>query len=73
MKAVKGNKDGENDSKMDWRPVPARLVRGSFIPYKEIRILWEYTRYRFKLVFCKTGTLRMDLWVSSSNSSVVIR
>ena len=31
------------------------LVPGSFIPCKDIRILREYTRYRFKLVSCKSS------------------
>ena len=30
-------------------------VRGSFIPCKAIRILREFTRYRYKLTCCKSG------------------
>ena len=30
------------------------LVRGSYIPCKAIRILREYTRYRYKLVSCRS-------------------
>ena len=31
------------------------LVRGSYIPCKAIRILREYTRYRYKLVSCRSS------------------
>ena len=53
--AVKGNKDDVKDSKWIGDLFRLGLVCGSFIPCKEIRIIREYTRYRFKLVSCKTS------------------
>lgn len=55
VKAVKGNKDDVKDSKWIGDLFRLGLVCGSFIPSKDIRILREYTRYRFKLVSCKTS------------------
>lgn len=55
VKAVKGNKDDTKDSKWIGDLFRIGLVRGSFIPCKDIRILREYTRYRFKLVSCKSS------------------
>lgn len=53
VKAVKGNKDDDKDSKWIGDLFRPGLVPGSFIPCKEILILREYTRYRFKLTCCK--------------------
>lgn len=53
--AVKGNKDDVKDSKWIGDLFRLGLVPGSFIPDKSIRILREYTRYRFKLVCCKSS------------------
>lgn len=55
VKAVKGNKDDKKDSKWIGNLFRLGLVPGSFIPDKPIRILREYTRYRYKLVSCKTS------------------
>jgi transposase len=55
VKAVKGNKDDSKDSKWIGDLFRFGLVPGSFIPEKDIRILREYTRYRFKLVSCKSS------------------
>jgi transposase len=55
VKAVKGNKDDNKDSKWIGDLFRLGLVPGSYIPKKPIRILREYTRYRFKLVSCKTS------------------
>lgn len=55
VKAVKGNKDDEKDSKWIGDLFRLGLVPGSFIPPKPIRILREYTRYRYKLVSCKSS------------------
>lgn len=55
VKAVKGNKDDTRDSKWIGDLFRLGLVPGSFIPNKSIRILREYTRYRFKLVSCKSS------------------
>ena len=55
VRAVKGCKDDEKDSKWIGNLFRLGLVPGSFIPNKDIRILREYTRYRFKLVSCKSG------------------
>jgi transposase len=55
VKAVKGSKDDTKDSKWIGDLFRLGLVPGSFIPDKEIRILREFTRYRFKLVSNKSG------------------
>jgi transposase len=55
VKTVKGNKDDKKDSKWIGDLFRIGLVPGSFIPSKDIRILREYTRYRFKLVSCKSS------------------
>ena len=55
VKAVKGNKDDTKDSKWIGDLFRLGLVPGSYIPEKAIRILREYTRYRYKLVSCKSS------------------
>ena len=55
VRAVKGNKDDVKDSKWIGDLFRLGLVPGSFIPDKPIRILREFTRYRFKLVSCKSS------------------
>lgn len=55
VKAVKGNKDDTKDSKWIGDLFRLGLVPGSYIPNKPIRILREYTRYRSKLVACKSS------------------
>jgi len=55
VKAVKGNKDDTKDSKWIGDLFRLGLVPGSYIPDKPIRILREYTRYRSKLVSCKSS------------------
>jgi len=55
VRAVKGNKDDTKDSKWIGNLFRLGLVPGSFIPPKPIRILREYTRYRYKLVSCKSS------------------
>ncbi|WP_027630051.1 IS110 family transposase [Ruminiclostridium cellobioparum] len=55
VQAVKGNKDDTKDSKWIGDLFRLGLVPGSYIPSKPIRILREYTRYRFKLVCCKSS------------------
>ncbi len=55
VRAIKGNKDDTKDSKWIGDLFRLGLVSGSYIPNKPIRILREYTRYRFKLVSCKSS------------------
>ncbi len=55
VKAVKGNKDDKKDSKWIGDLFRLGLVPGSYIPSKPIRILREYTRYRSKLISCKSS------------------
>ena len=55
VKAVKGNKDDAKDSKWIGDLFRLGLVKGSYIPCKKIRILREYTRYRYKLVSCRSS------------------
>jgi transposase len=55
VKAVKGCKDDEKDSKWIGDLFRLGLVHESFIPPKGIRILRECTRYRSKLVSMKSS------------------
>ena len=55
VRAVKGCKDDAKDSRWIGNLFRLGLVPGSFIPRKDIRILREYTRYRFKLMSCKSS------------------
>jgi len=55
VRAVKGNKDDKKDSKWIGDLFRLGLVPGSYIPEKPIRILREYTRYRSKLVSCRSS------------------
>lgn len=55
VKAVKGNKDDDKDSRWIGDLFRLGIVPGSYIPEKGIRILREYTRYRCKLVSCKSS------------------
>lgn len=55
VKAVKGNKDDKKDSKWIGDLFRLGLVPGSFIPTKPIRVLREFTRYRYKLVSMKSS------------------
>jgi len=55
VKTISGNKDDSKDSKWIGDLFRIGLVPGSFIPSKDIRILREYTRYRFKLISCKSS------------------
>ncbi|MCQ9210104.1 IS110 family transposase [Granulicatella seriolae] len=50
VRAVKGNKDDKKDSKWIAELFRMGLVKGSFIPAKDIRLLREFTRYRTRLV-----------------------
>lgn len=55
VKAVKGNKDDTKDSKWIGDLFRIGLVKNSFIPAKDIRILRELTRYRYKLTSMKSS------------------
>lgn len=55
VKAVKGNKDDTKDSKWIGDLFRLGLVPGSYIPSKPIRVLREFTRYRYKLVSCRSS------------------
>ena len=55
VKAVKGNKDDTKDSKWIGDLFRLGLIKGSYIPCKKIRILREFTRYRYKLVSCRSS------------------
>lgn len=55
VKAVKGNKDDTKDSKWIGDLFRIGLVKSSFIPAKNIRILRELTRYRYKLVSMRSS------------------
>lgn len=49
VSAVKGEKDDDKDAKWIADLFKFGIVRGSFIPSKDFRILRELTRYKFKL------------------------
>lgn len=55
VKAVKGNKDDTKDSKWIGDLFRIGLVKNSFIPNKDVRVLRELTRYRYKLVSMKSS------------------
>ena len=55
VKAVKGNKDDTKDSKWIGDLFRLGLVPGNYIPCKPIRILREFTRYRYKLTSCRSS------------------
>ena len=55
VKAVKGNKDDTKDSKWIGDLFRIGLVKSSFIPDKDTRILRELTRYRYKLTSMKSS------------------
>ncbi|MDV3429113.1 MAG: IS110 family transposase [Bacillota bacterium] len=55
VKAVKGNKDDTKDSRWIGDLFRLGLVPGSFIPCRAIRILREFTRYRYKLISCRSS------------------
>lgn len=50
VKAIKGEKDDNKDAKWIADLFRFGLVRSSYIPEKEIRVLREFTRYQFKLI-----------------------
>ena len=55
VKAVKGNKDDTKDSKWIGNLFRIGLVKSSFIPEKDVRVLRELTRYRYKLTSMKSS------------------
>lgn len=55
VKAVKGSKDDTKDSKWIGDLFRLGLVPGSYVPNKPVRLLREYTRYRSKMVSCKSS------------------
>ena len=50
VRAVKGEKDNDKDTRWIADLSKFGIVRSSFIPQKDFRILRELTRYKFKLV-----------------------
>ena len=55
VKAIKGEKDDDKDAKWISDLFKLGLVRASFIPSKNFRVLREMTRYRYKLVCARTS------------------
>jgi len=49
VKCIKGEKDDNKDAKWIADLFKLGIVRGSFIPSKDIRVLRELTRYRYKV------------------------
>lgn len=52
---IKGEKDDNKDAKWIADLFKLGIVRSSFIPIKDFRILREFTRYRYKLTCMKTS------------------
>ncbi len=50
VRAIKGEKDDNKDAKWIADLFKLGLVRSSYIPSKDIRILREFTRYQYKLI-----------------------
>ena len=73
VKAIKGEKDDNKDAKWIADLFKFGIVRSSYIPEKDIRILREFTRYQYKLVNIRsseknrfqnaltTGNCKLDL------------
>lgn len=73
VKAIKGEKDDNKDAKWIADLFKFGIVRSSYIPEKDIRILREFTRYQYKLVNMRsseknrfqnaltTGNCKLDL------------
>lgn len=55
VKAIKGEKDDNKDAKWIADLFKMGLVRSSYIPTKDFRILREFTRYRYKLTNTKSS------------------
>ena len=87
VKAIKGEKDDNKDAKWIADLFKFGIVRSSYIPEKNIRILREFTRYQYKLINIRsseknrfqnaltTGNCKIDLVFSDvfckSASSIV--
>ena len=55
VKAIKGEKDDNKDAKWIADLFKMGLVRSSYIPFKDFRVLREFTRYRYKLTNTKSS------------------
>jgi len=55
VKAIKGEKDDNKDAKWIADLFKMGLVRSSYIPSKDFRILREFTRYHYKLTNTKSS------------------
>ena len=55
VKAIKGEKDDNKDAKWIADLFKMGLVRSSYIPSKDFRILRKFTRYRYKLTNTKSS------------------
>lgn len=55
VSAVKGNKDDTKDSRWIGDLFRMGLVPGSFVPSRKIRVLREFTRYRYKLISMRSS------------------
>ena len=72
VKAVKGNKDDTKDSKWIGDLFRLGLVPGSYIPCKPIRILREFTRYRYKLTSCRSSEKHILEFVKARHLSAAL-
>ena len=57
VRAIQGEKDDNKDAKWIADLFRLGMVRGSYIPSKEIRILREFTRYKYKLTGLRSGEM----------------
>ena len=55
VKCIKGEKDDNKDAKWIADLFKLGIVRSSFIPQKDFRILREFTKYRYKLTCNRTS------------------
>ena len=55
VKCIKGEKDDNKDAKWIADLFKLGIVRSSFIPYKDIRVLRKFTRYLYKLTCMKSS------------------
>ena len=60
VKCIKGEKDDNKDAKWIADLFKLGIVRSSFIPYKDFRILRKFTRYLYKLT-CNKSSEKIDL------------
>lgn len=73
VRTIKGEKDDNKDAKWIADLFRLGLVRGSYIPSKEIRILREFTRYKYKLTCTRTSEMnRYHNCLTVGNLAIIV-